>query len=73
MSKQQVKDSREFEMKQQEMNDKLEFARDNLEELKFRYEIEKNELDENDVRLDKICAQLIMTQDLGISSQISCF
>lgn len=55
----------EFKHKQKEMDSKIAFARDDLEELKIRYENDKEDLDENEIRLDKIRVHAGMLQDLA--------
>jgi DNA repair exonuclease SbcCD ATPase subunit len=52
-------------MKQREINANLESARTNLKNLKYKYEQDRNELDEKKIRLQKLRNQTKMVQELA--------
>jgi hypothetical protein len=73
LEERQARDIRDFEMKQKEMDAKIAFARDNLEGLKRRYEIDKEDLEGKQVHLQKLQAQAKLLKHLGRISQIYFF
>jgi hypothetical protein len=66
----EAEDRCELEIKQKEINAKIRLARHRLEELKLRYEIDKDDFEEKEVRLEKIRYQAKMIQELGKTRKI---
>lgn len=69
MSKCEAKDISDFEIQQKEVNAKIEIARNSMENLKRRYEMDKNELDKKQGRMEKLRAEVKMVQDLSKTGQ----